>query len=399
MSDINKSNHKETPNERKERKQKQILIDEKKNIIDITQKEIQKLNNELGEKENIIDKNHKEILKLNNIIHKLEKDIIDKEKKMEKYIQENDIQENDIQENNIQENGIQKNNIQENGIQKNDNKEKNNKDEIFKNISSIILHLMSLTYFHTDLVSVIIPSYNRYDQLLVAIYSVKNQTYKNIEIIVIDDGSSDERYKNKIDNVTMINLGENCSKIKLGYSSGGLSRNCGLKHANGKYIAFLDDDDYWLPNKLELQVNILRKEKNILACCSDAYLSSEKIIIDHKTDELLEYNKQFYWDLLSNKLNLNNSYPNNINENILNKHNLVITSSFIFDRKLIDKAGYFPEYENGGTNGLYQDYEYWKEIIKYTKFHYFNYPLIIYYLKINNLEEKIKDKKKELNIF
>ena len=68
-----------------------------------------------------------------------------------------------------------------------------------------------------DLVSVIISSYNRYDLLLNAIESVKNQTYKNIEIIVIDDGSPDERYKNPIDNVIIINLEERNSRNKLGY--------------------------------------------------------------------------------------------------------------------------------------------------------------------------------------
>ena len=76
-----------------------------------------------------------------------------------------------------------------------------------------------------DLVSVIISSYNRYDLLLNAIESVKKQTYKNIEIIVIDDGSSDDRYKNPIEDVIIINLEERNSRNELGYPSCGYVRN------------------------------------------------------------------------------------------------------------------------------------------------------------------------------
>ena len=119
------------------------------------------------------------------------------------------------------------------------------------------------------LVSVIIPSFNRFDNLLNAIKSVSDQNYKNIEIIVINDGSSDERYKNYTfgDSVKLINLDRNSVQTK-GYFSDSI-RNYGIEESNGKYIAFLDDDDYWLPNKLYLQVEKL-ENSNFSMACSDA---------------------------------------------------------------------------------------------------------------------------------
>lgn len=107
------------------------------------------------------------------------------------------------------------------------------------------------------LVSVIIPTYNRSDFLEKTILSVVNQTYKNIEIIVVDDGSNDN-YAQEI-----------CSKYKkciyLRKKNGGVSsaRNYGIKKATGIYIAFLDDDDLWIETKLEEQVKILDNNSDI----------------------------------------------------------------------------------------------------------------------------------------
>jgi len=109
------------------------------------------------------------------------------------------------------------------------------------------------------MISVIIPTYNRYDSLLNSIESVKNQTYKNIEILVVDDNSSDKRYnnlKNKGINVIKLNKG---SKQLLGYGFGAVPRNIGMKYSKGEYIAFLDDDDIWMPRKLEIQINEMKK--------------------------------------------------------------------------------------------------------------------------------------------
>ncbi|MCH5718713.1 glycosyltransferase family 2 protein [Niabella hibiscisoli] len=103
------------------------------------------------------------------------------------------------------------------------------------------------------LVSVIIPTYNRANTVSHSINSVLAQTYKHIEIIVVDDGSADhtaEVLKN-YHNIIVI------SKENGGQAS---ARNAGLKHATGKFIASLDSDDIWYPDFLERCVQKLQAD-------------------------------------------------------------------------------------------------------------------------------------------
>lgn len=235
-----------------------------------------------------------------------------------------------------------------------------------------------------DLVSIIISSYNRYESLKVVIDSLKNQTYKNLEIIVIDDGSDDVRYKNKIEGVDIINLGNKNSRKVLGFPSCGYVRNFGFRKAKGKYIAILDDDDYFLPNKINIQVNIL-KNKKYLACCSDAFLSQTVIKTNNTTKDLILYNRHYWWKKLTKILNIKHNIPKLIDSKLINKHNLIICSTVMFDRKIFELIGYMKEVQNSkGTNGIFQDYNYWKDIIKHSKIYYIRNPLIIYYKKYSN---------------
>lgn len=112
-----------------------------------------------------------------------------------------------------------------------------------------------------DLVSVIIPTYKRSDKIERAIKSVINQTYKNIEIIVVDDNANypEERRKtieivSKYKDVKFITNKEN-----LG---GALNRNVGIENSNGKYIAFLDDDDEFLEQKIEKQMKLMKEKES-----------------------------------------------------------------------------------------------------------------------------------------
>ncbi len=111
-----------------------------------------------------------------------------------------------------------------------------------------------------DLVSVIIPFYNEKFYFEECIQSVLDQSYKNIEIIIINDGSK-SKYLQILENVKNKNL----DKIRLYHKeNGGVSsaRNLGIQKAKGKYISFIDSDDIWLPNKIEHQINII-KTKNL----------------------------------------------------------------------------------------------------------------------------------------
>ncbi|EPB8187125.1 glycosyltransferase family 2 protein [Clostridium perfringens] len=113
------------------------------------------------------------------------------------------------------------------------------------------------------LVSVIIPTYKRSDMLVDAIESVKNQTYKNIEIIVIDDNGINSKYtkENKLKLKNYIESNDIKYIQNKDNIGGALSRNIGVNEALGKYIAFLDDDDTYMPTKIEKQVKLI--EENI----------------------------------------------------------------------------------------------------------------------------------------
>ncbi len=116
-----------------------------------------------------------------------------------------------------------------------------------------------------ELVSVVIPTFNRGTTINRAIDSVLEQGYPNIEIIVVDDGSTDdtaermERYRDD-------------SRVKyLTFPNGGVctARNRGIRASSGEYIAMLDSDDYWLPGKLALQLEVLRAHPELRLVWTD----------------------------------------------------------------------------------------------------------------------------------
>lgn len=111
------------------------------------------------------------------------------------------------------------------------------------------------------LVSVIIPVYNRAELILETINSVLNQTYQDFEIIIIDDGS--------VDNTKQVIESIKDSRIKYIYQENAgtsAARNNGTKNAKGEWIAPLDSDDIWLPEKLEKQINFLKNNPDIDIC-------------------------------------------------------------------------------------------------------------------------------------
>lgn len=106
------------------------------------------------------------------------------------------------------------------------------------------------------LISIIIPTFNRSQVLLRAINSVLNQTHKDFELIIIDDGSTDQTY----DLLLALINDEKIKYFKSENSGVSAARNLGVKHSVGEYITFLDSDDEWLPHKLFDQINFLKLE-------------------------------------------------------------------------------------------------------------------------------------------
>lgn len=108
-----------------------------------------------------------------------------------------------------------------------------------------------------ELVSIIMPSYNTAKFISKTIESVLEQTYKNWELLIVDDCSTDntDEIVSKYDDDRIIYL-----KNKKN-SGAAVSRNKALKNAKGKWIAFLDSDDLWYPTKLEEQIKYMKKNK------------------------------------------------------------------------------------------------------------------------------------------
>ena len=144
------------------------------------------------------------------------------------------------------------------------------------------------------IVSIITPNYNASKFIRNSLESVINQTYKNWELIIVDDCSTD-------DSVAIINEFNKIDKrirfFQLDKNSGpAIARNKGIEEAKGKFIAFLDSDDRWLPTKLEKQLSFMLKNK--IALSHTSYISHNEMYMDEKLLEAKQ--KVTYHDLLTN---------------------------------------------------------------------------------------------------
>ena len=140
-----------------------------------------------------------------------------------------------------------------------------------------------------NLVSIILPYYKKKKFILKTIESVINQKFKNFELIIIYDDSdkSDLKYLREIckkNNRIKILI----NKINHG---AGFSRNKGLKRANGKYVAFLDADDIWHPNKINFQLNYMIRNKIDISHTSYKIINNHNKIIGFRKAKKLEYNQ------------------------------------------------------------------------------------------------------------
>ena len=195
------------------------------------------------------------------------------------------------------------------------------------------------------LVSVIIPVFNGDPWLNKAIESVKAQTYENWELLIINDGSTDQSSE-------IAQTNEKSDKrirvIDIEHSGLSIARNNGLKNATGEYIAFLDADDEWSPNKLKLQVDFLYNNPQILACVTQfAKINETGQIIKHWSE-------------------LEKNYPlTQITSLDLAGRNLVAgsASSVMMAKGLVEKVGYF---EPGMSHT--EDLNYWYRASFFTPF-------------------------------
>ncbi len=132
----------------------------------------------------------------------------------------------------------------------------------------------------TDLVSVIIPVYNTEDFVAETIYSVLQQSYTNIELILIDDNSKDGSGK------TILEIAKkhpNIHYYKNVENAGvSISRNKGIALAQGRYIAFLDSDDLWKRDKICKQINLMKEKKAVFSYTAIEMINERGVVIRGK---------------------------------------------------------------------------------------------------------------------
>lgn len=192
----------------------------------------------------------------------------------------------------------------------------------------------------TPLVSIIMPTYNREKYLPFAIDSVITQTFNNFEMIIVDDGSSDNTKQ-------LIEQYKNDKRIRYFYQENqgqSVARNVGLKQANGKYICFLDSDDLFMPEKLAKQVAFLENNPEI------AITHSDEELIDENGHVFSTYNMERYSGILYEKLLIDNC--------------ISITTAMV-RRECFEELGMFDE-----TVKVADDYELWLRFSTKYKFHY-----------------------------
>ena len=210
------------------------------------------------------------------------------------------------------------------------------------------------------LVSVVIPTYKRTHYLKETLNSIVSQTYSNIEIIVVDDGTPGD------ENEKLCSEYKNLSYIKIDNSGSPCKpRNIGINNAKGTYIAFVDDDDLWLPNKIETQVKILDKNKDFGLVHS--YCST----IDGKGKQLKE--------IVGKPGHTNVKHGDVLTKMIGNW--TIMSSTPLIRKEIVKDVGYFNEIMPHAG----EDVEYWSRCAFHTKFYYIDAPLVNYRQHENNV--------------
>ena len=206
-------------------------------------------------------------------------------------------------------------------------------------------------------VSIIIPTYNREHLLGRAIQSILNQTYQDFELIIVDDGSTDNTEKL----VRKFNS-ERIKYIRHGENKGpSTARNTGIKSAKGDYIAFQDSDDEWMPEKLEKQIGafeVAPPEVGIVYTGWYAVINNKKRYLPPAGVNPKD------GDLFSTLL----------------RRSLLGTPAALIKRECFERAGMFDERFPPA-----EDWELFLRMSKFYQFKYINEPLVMYYRQLDSI--------------
>lgn len=185
----------------------------------------------------------------------------------------------------------------------------------------------------TAIVSIIVPIYNVEDYVEKCIDSILSQTYDNMEIILVNDGSTDNSRN-------LINKYIKDTRCKIiDKENGGLSsaRNAGIKVATGKYLYFIDSDDYILPNTIEKLVNVMEKENSDFCCFGIVFFNNnyKRFINTGFNVPYIIGNENIMEDALLGKRIKNTAWSKFFNTNFIKQHNLyfyegIINEDYLF---------------------------------------------------------------------
>jgi glycosyltransferase involved in cell wall biosynthesis len=203
-------------------------------------------------------------------------------------------------------------------------------------------------------VSVVIPAYNCAEYIAETLESVLNQSYRAHEIIVVDDGSTDDtysivtrfvgNYQNQIVCIRQRNAGEPAA------------RNTGIRRATGDFIAFLDADDLWLPDKLEIQMHYFEEHPEVSLAYSDMKVFTETGIIHESVSKWLKM-----------------APPSGYVFPQLFAETLFGSGTVVFRKNCVKQVGLFDESFLVGS-----DYEMWLRMARHFHFGYVDKPLLMY---------------------
>jgi glycosyltransferase involved in cell wall biosynthesis len=194
-------------------------------------------------------------------------------------------------------------------------------------------------------VSVIIPAYNRAYILGEAIDSVLSQKFKDLELIVVDDGSDDETEK------VVSSYTHRLTYIYQEHRGVSAARNRGIEHAQGDYLAFLDSDDLWLKDKLYLQMKFMESHPEVLICYTEEIWIRKGVRV--------------------NPMKKHRKYSGMIFEHCLPLC-IISPSSVLIARSLLEKIGGFDE-----ELEACEDYDLWLRISAQYPVYLIDAPLIV----------------------
>jgi glycosyltransferase involved in cell wall biosynthesis len=212
-------------------------------------------------------------------------------------------------------------------------------------------------------VSVIIPTYNSVEYICEAVDSALAQTYQDFEIIVIDDGSSDDTHQ------ILSQYGNKIKYIYQGNRGVSAARNRGIHEAQGEYVAFLDADDGWYPDKLKGQVSIAEQNPEIDLFFSDweAFNVRGLLRASFRPSLVADFEAgSFRHEIAGATLNDGSIFKGNFYNDLI-MGNVITTCSVLVRKGCLEKVGYFDE-----SLSISEDYDLWMRISRAHILLYFN---------------------------